>query len=138
MASCIPETLQDLLSTRGRPDLQAALMDVRIPHVEMTEGSAEDQPEIQLDDDPEVAATLDTTHVPLIITIAQVPFCRRLSARGDICVDLCVLMLHDFHTQHHEQGLEFRAWSQACALCTALAPLPTLPSSLAEVCGANP
>ena len=48
-------------------------MDVRIPHVEMTEGtSADDQPEIQLDDDPEVAAALDTTNVPLIITVAQV------------------------------------------------------------------
>ena len=39
----------------------------------MTEGtSADDQPEIQLDDDPEVAAALDTTNVPLIITVAQV------------------------------------------------------------------
>ena len=48
-------------------------MDVRIPHVEMTEGtSADDQPEIQLDDDPEVAASLDTTNVPLVITVAQV------------------------------------------------------------------
>ena len=48
-------------------------MDVRIPHVEMMEGtSAEDQPEIQLDDDPEVATALDTTNVPLIITVAQV------------------------------------------------------------------
>ena len=53
--------------------LQAALMDVRLPQVQITEGAAtDDPPEIELDDDPDVAASLDTSGVPLLITVDQV------------------------------------------------------------------
>ena len=48
-------------------------MDVRLPQVQITEGAAaDDPPEIELDDDPDVAAALDTSNVPLLITVAQV------------------------------------------------------------------
>ena len=57
----------------GEPGSQAALMHVRLPQVQITEGAgADDPPEIELDDDPEVAAALDTSNVPLLITVAQV------------------------------------------------------------------
>ena len=71
--------------------MQAALMDVRIPHVEMTEGSAMDeQPELELDDDPAVAATLDTSNVPLLITVAQV--CTAAFATLRVCVSLQTIL----------------------------------------------
>ena len=52
--------------------LQAALADLRIPAVSMTMGEGDEDPEYELDDDPDSAARLDTSAVPAIITLTQV------------------------------------------------------------------
>ena len=55
------------------PGSQAALVDLRIPQVEISPtDDPEDEPEIELDDDPEHAAALDTSKIPLLVTVAQV------------------------------------------------------------------
>ena len=52
---------------------QAALVDLRIPRVEISPtDDPEDEPEIDLDDDPEHATALDTSKLPLVVTVAQV------------------------------------------------------------------
>jgi len=50
---------------------KAALADLRIPRMEVTMGEDGEEPDLELDDDPELAASLDTTRVPLILTISQ-------------------------------------------------------------------
>ena len=52
--------------------LQAALMDLRIPHLDVSMGEEGDDPELDLDDNPELAASLDTSRVPVIVTVSQV------------------------------------------------------------------
>ena len=53
--------------------LQAALQDTRIPLVEVgaTE-NPDEEPELELDDDPAHATQLDTSNVPVIVTVSQV------------------------------------------------------------------
>ena len=51
---------------------QAALMDLRIPHLDVSMGEEGDDPELDLDDNPELAASLDTSRVPVIVTVSQV------------------------------------------------------------------
>lgn len=55
--------------------MQAALADLRIPRMEVNMGEDGDEPDLELDDDPQQAASLDTTRVPLIITVSQVYHC---------------------------------------------------------------
>ena len=55
---------------------QAALRDTRIPLVELAaaaEGAEDEEPELELDDDPAHAKPVDTRRVPLIITASQAP-----------------------------------------------------------------
>lgn len=52
---------------------QAALADLRIPHIDVTMGEGGEDPELDLDDDPERAIALDTSQVPLLVTVTQVP-----------------------------------------------------------------
>ena len=51
---------------------QAALMDLRIPHLDVSMGEEGEDPELDLDDNPELAASLDTSRVPVIVTVSQV------------------------------------------------------------------
>ena len=51
---------------------QAALADLRIPKIEVTMAEEDEEPELGLDDDPELATSLDTSRVPVIVTLAQV------------------------------------------------------------------
>lgn len=60
------------LSSPCLGEMQAALADLRIPRMEVTMGEDGEEPDLELDDDPELAASLDTTRVPLILTISQV------------------------------------------------------------------
>lgn len=54
-------------------ELQAALADLRIPCVEISAAeNSDDEPEIELDDDPEHATLLDTSQVPVTMTWVQV------------------------------------------------------------------
>lgn len=50
---------------------KAALGDLRIPRMEVNMGEDGDEPELELDDDPEQASSLDITRLPLIITVSQ-------------------------------------------------------------------
>ena len=51
--------------------MQAALADLRIPRMEVSMGEDGEEPDLQLHDDPQAAASLDTARVPLILTVAQ-------------------------------------------------------------------
>lgn len=53
--------------------LQAALQDTRIPLVEVgvTE-NPDEEPELELDDDPAHAKQIDTRQLPVIMTVSQV------------------------------------------------------------------
>ena len=51
--------------------MQAALADLRIPRMEVSMGEDGEEPDLELDDDPQAAASLDTTRIPLILTVAQ-------------------------------------------------------------------
>ena len=53
--------------------VQGALADLRIPRVDISPSDdPEDEPEIELDDNPEHATTLDTSRLPLVVTVAEV------------------------------------------------------------------
>ncbi len=68
--------------------LQAALQDTRIPLVEVgvTE-SPDEEPELELDDDPAHAKQIDTSQLPVIMTVSQVQYLSHLSQ--DFSEDLC-------------------------------------------------
>ena len=50
----------------------AALMNTRIPHVEITAGENGEEPEIELDDDMDNSVLLDLQGLPVIVSVAQV------------------------------------------------------------------
>ena len=56
---------------RTAPRAQAALADARIPLVEVAQGDADGDAELELDDDPAHATRLDTARVPLVLTVSQ-------------------------------------------------------------------
>lgn len=77
--------------------LQAALIDTRIPHIEVSMGEEGEEPELDLDDDPLKAAALDTSRVPIIVSIAQVdvsPLSLKLKR------ELCILHWQSMSEQH--------------------------------------
>lgn len=57
--------------------MQAALTNLRIPKIDVTMGEEGDDPDLDLDDNPELAASLDTSRVPIIVTITQVQTLHR-------------------------------------------------------------
>ncbi|KAK9807210.1 hypothetical protein WJX73_009206 [Symbiochloris irregularis] len=70
-------SLLDALSIATR----AALTDLQIPRVDISPSDdPEDEPEIELDDDPEHAASLDASRIPVVVTLAE--------AEGRPAVDL--------------------------------------------------
>lgn len=54
--------------------MQAALADLRIPKIEVNMTEEGDEPELDLDDDPESAASLNTSRIPIILTVNQASF----------------------------------------------------------------
>ena len=53
--------------------MQAALADTKLPAVEVLYGEGgEGDPELELSDDPGASTRLDTSAVPLIVTVARV------------------------------------------------------------------
>ena len=52
--------------------LQAALADLRISKLDITMGEEGVEPELELVDDPEQETTMDTSRVPVIVTVSQV------------------------------------------------------------------
>ena len=52
--------------------VQAALADLRISKLDITMGEEGDEPEMELVDDPEQETALDSSRVPVIITVLQV------------------------------------------------------------------
>jgi len=66
---------------RAAPRAQAALADARIPLVEVAQGDADGDAELELDDDPAHATRLDTARVPVVLTVAQARWGPAGSAR---------------------------------------------------------
>lgn len=68
--------------------LQAALQDTRIPLVEVgvTE-HPDEEPELELDDDPAHAKQIDTSQLPVIMTVSQVLYlsCNGVHLSEDPC-----------------------------------------------------
>ena len=52
--------------------VQAALADMSIPAVEVQAAEGNDEPELEVSDDPSSAVKLDTTQVPILLTVSQV------------------------------------------------------------------
>lgn len=52
--------------------MQAALTDMSIPAVEVSAAEGNDEPELEVSDDPSSAVKLDTSRVPILLTISQV------------------------------------------------------------------
>lgn len=51
--------------------MQAALTDMSIPAVEVSAAEGNDEPELEVSDDPSSAVKLDTSKVPILLTISQ-------------------------------------------------------------------
>ena len=52
--------------------VQAALADMSIPAVEVQAAEGNDEPELEVSDDPSSAVKLDTSQVPILLTVSQV------------------------------------------------------------------
>lgn len=52
--------------------VQAALADMSIPAVEVQAAEGSDEPELEVSDDPSSAVKLDTSQVPILLTVSQV------------------------------------------------------------------
>lgn len=52
--------------------VQAALADLTIPKLDISMAEEGDEPELELVDDPDLETSMDTSRVPVIISISQV------------------------------------------------------------------
>lgn len=92
MVSIVKPSSQ-LLPRRYHNLMQAALQNTRIPLVEVgaTEGPDE-EPELELDDDPANAKHVDASRLPIIVTICQALYCPQHTA--------CIKHGLDVHCSH--------------------------------------
>ena len=73
MKGCACAGLRARSRMRACIGVQAALQNTRIPLVEVGEVTNEDEePELELDDDPAHARPIDTRRVPVIVTASKV------------------------------------------------------------------
>ena len=78
--------------------VQAALTDLSIPSVEVEAGEDENAlPELEVSDDPASATKLDTSKVPILLTVSQVCSCKTapaswLSQIHNACASACTLL----------------------------------------------
>ena len=54
------------------PVMQAALADTRIPAVEVAAAEDGEEPELDVDDDPNNSVRLDCSQLPAVVTVSQV------------------------------------------------------------------
>ena len=54
------------------PGMQAALADTRIPAVEVAAAEDGEEPELDVDDDPNNSVRLDCSQLPAVVTVSQV------------------------------------------------------------------
>ncbi|KAK9906890.1 hypothetical protein WJX75_009799 [Coccomyxa subellipsoidea] len=87
-------SLLDALSITAK----AALQDTRIPLVEVgaTENPGE-EPELELDDDPAHATQVDTSNIPVIITVSQAgrAYILDASSQEETCIDSAIQLAVD-------------------------------------------
>ncbi len=66
--------------------MQAALADTRIPAVEVAAAEDGEEPELDVDDDPNNSVRLDCSQLPMVVTVSQVSWdhmtlqCSRLGS----------------------------------------------------------
>ena len=75
---------------------QAALADTRVPAVEVLYGEAGDgDPELELDDDPAACLRLDTSAVPVILTLSRVSqWWTAFARRPEVYPHLTLVRVH--------------------------------------------
>ena len=61
-----------MLTPCAMPVMQAALADMRIPAVEVAAAEDGEEPELDVDDDPNNSVRLDCSQLPVVVTVSQV------------------------------------------------------------------
>jgi hypothetical protein len=75
---------------RYQHHVQAALQNTRIPLVEVgTTEDPDEEPELELDDDPANAKHVDVSRLPIIVTICQAMHCPKHAAYAKLAM-MCI------------------------------------------------
>ena len=94
--------------TLGLQTMQAALTDMSIPAVEVSAAEGNDEPELEVSDDPSSAVKLDTSKVPILLTVSQacMPVMQADNKSAVTCHHaLCLVLLQQSHVTHGQLWL---------------------------------